>query len=682
MSIGIALFVLIIIVGLIIGLRLSSTSLQRRAVAVSFVLMALVAAAFWAVAMGASQVWTAPFFAIACIVVPVAAYSAIMKASKSSRPEPKRREDSRPRQAKTGSALEAAVMPVAPNHPVNEFRDLHSGPETTDGEERRDEIASAAEPVEEKAPAAAPVAEDAEAVSAESAGAAEESGAAPKADEPQERAERAEAFIDEYLIEQNEGEDGMFEPEMAPSLQPRTEAPHTTSTMMMTVPFPEGDEQYLVVSDTTSVPNPILAYKRTTSSHLVPLGASRRGIHAKPSAEAEEASVQDRQTAAPAVEPRAAAPLPQVEEPVELEEPALGEPPANVDFAAIFREAPKDDGGPVAPQLELDFTPRPESPFKPAFRPVAKHAPAASAPAARTSAPVPPTEGRSAAEPRRAAAVAAEPRRDEEAAAPSRPTVEPRPERRIVESGICPAVEPRRVEEAPAQRPVDEPRLAAFRSEPEPRPAAAPAATGLRAPIEERPAAVPAASVAAAEAPAPAPTAVAVEPVAPAPAPAPAAPASDPATAPAPVASELAPAVAPASETVPVAEAAATFALRPEAPVTAPATAPATAPVPAAEPATAPAAASTRDARYNEFITKAQGLRDKGLFPVAARLYGEAAAAASSTSEARRARFEEMACYVKAGQGDRARALAAELRNASVLTRIERIKLDAVERMG
>lgn len=674
MSIGIALFVLIIIVGLIIGLRLSSTSLQRRAVAVSFVLMALVAAAFWAVAMGASQVWTAPFFAIACIVVPVAAYSAIMKASKSSRPEPKRREDSRPRQAKTGSALEAAVMPVAPNHPVNEFRDLHSGSETTDGEERRDEIASAAEPVEEKAPAAAPVAEDAEAVSAESAGAAEESGTAPKADEPQERAERAEAFIDEYLIEQNEGEDGMFEPEMAPSLQPRTEAPHTTSTMMMTVPFPEGDEQYLVVSDTTSVPNPILAYKRTTSSHLVPLGASRRGIHAKPSAEAEEASVQDRQTAAPAVEPRAAAPLPQVEEPVELEEPALGEPPANVDFAAIFREAPKDDGGPVAPQLELDFTPRPESPFKPAFRPVAKHAPAASAPAARTSAPVPPTEGRSAAEPRRAAAVAAEPRRDEEAAAPSRPTVEPRPERRIVESGICPAVEPRRVEEAPAQRPVDEPRLAAFRSEPEPRPAAAPAATGQRAPIEERPAAVPAASVAAAEAPAPAPTAVAVEPVAPAPAPAPAAPASDPATAPAPVASELAPAVAPASETVPVAEAAATSALRPEAPATAPA--------PAAEPATAPAAASTRDARYNEFITKAQGLRDKGLFPVAARLYGEAAAAASSTSEARRARFEEMACYVKAGQGDRARALAAELRNASVLTRIERIKLDAVERMG
>lgn len=674
MSIGIALFVLIIIVGLIIGLRLSSTSLQRRAVAVSFVLMALVAAAFWAVAMGASQVWTAPFFAIACIVVPVAAYSAIMKASKSSRPEPKRREDSRPRQAKTGSALEAAVMPVAPNHPVNEFRDLHSGPETTDGEEQRDEIASAAEPVEEKAPAAAPVAEDAEAVSAESAGAAEESGTAPKADEPQERAERAEAFIDEYLIEQNEGEDGMFEPEMAPSLQPRTEAPHTTSTMMMTVPFPEGDEQYLVVSDTTSVPNPILAYKRTTSSHLVPLGASRRGIHAKPSAEAEEASVQDRQTAAPVVEPRAAAPLPQVEEPVELEEPALGEPPANVDFAAIFREAPKDDGGPVAPQLELDFTPRPESPFKPAFRPVAKHAPAASAPAARTSAPVPPTEGRSAAEPRRAAAVAAEPRRDEEAAAPSRPTVEPRPEHRIVESGICPAVEPRRVEEAPAQRPVDEPRLAAFRSEPEPRPAAAPAATGQRAPIEEHPAAVPAASVAAAEAPAPAPTAVAVEPVAPAPAPAPAAPASDPATAPAPVASELAPAVAPASETVPVAEAAATSALRSEAP--------ATAPVPAAEPATAPAAASTRDARYNEFITKAQGLRDKGLFPVAARLYGEAAAAASSTSEARRARFEEMACYVKAGQGDRARALAAELRNASVLTRIERIKLDAVERMG
>ena len=716
MSIGIALFVLIIIVGLIIGLRLSSTSPQRRAVAVSFVLMALVAAAFWAVAMGASQVWTAPFFAIACIVVPVAAYSGIMKASKSSRPEPKRREDGRPRQAKTGSALEAAVMPVAPNHPVNEFRDLHNAPEAADGEERRDEIASAAETVEEKAPVAAPAAEDAEAVSAETAGAAEESGTAPKADEPQERAERTEAFIEEYLIEQNEGEDGMFEPEMAPSLQPRTEAPHTTSTMMMTVPFPEGDEQYLVVSDTTSVPNPILAYKRTTSSHLVPLGASRRGVHAKPSAEAEEAAAQSRQTAAPAAEPRAAAPLPQVEEPVELEEPALGEPPASVDFAAIFREAPKDDSAPVAPQLELDFTPRPESPFKPAFRPVAKHAPAASAPAARTAAPASPTEGRSAVEPRRAAEVAAEPRRGEEAVAPARSAAEPRPERRIVESGICPAVEPRRVEEAPVQRPVDEPRVAAFRSEPELRPAAVPAATEQRAPIEERPVAVPAAEPVAAAmaaaatpaAPAPAPTAIAVEPVAPAPASAPIASASAPAAASAPVVPEPAPAaapspaapiseptVAPAPEPAPVVEPAAAPVLRPEPPVAAtvsaipaPATPATPTPVPVAEPAPtpesapAPAAASTRDARYNEFITKAQGLRDKGLFPVAARLYGEAAAAASSTSEARRARFEEMACYVKAGQGDKARALAAELRNASVLTRIERIKLDAVERMG
>lgn len=112
----------------------------------------------------------------------------------------------------------------------------------------------------------------------------------------------------------------------------------------------------------------------------------------------------------------------------------------------------------------------------------------------------------------------------------------------------------------------------------------------------------------------------------------------------------------------------------------APAPAPEPEPTPAAVPAPGPA--TTRDACYEEFLGKAQGLRDKGLFPVAARLYGEAAAAASSSADARRARFEEMACYVKAGQGDKARALAAELRRASVLTRVERIKLDAVERMG
>lgn len=116
-----------------------------------------------------------------------------------------------------------------------------------------------------------------------------------------------------------------------------------------------------------------------------------------------------------------------------------------------------------------------------------------------------------------------------------------------------------------------------------------------------------------------------------------------------------------------------------------PAPAPLSAPgieVPADFVPAAPAPASTREARFEEFLAKAQGLRDKGLYPVAARLYGEAAAAAPQGSDARRARFEEMACYVKAGQGDKARALAAELRTSSVLTRVERIKLDAVERMG
>lgn len=121
------------------------------------------------------------------------------------------------------------------------------------------------------------------------------------------------------------------------------------------------------------------------------------------------------------------------------------------------------------------------------------------------------------------------------------------------------------------------------------------------------------------------------------------------------------------------------------APAVAPEPAPLSAPgieVPADFVPAVPAPASTREARFEEFLAKAQGLRDKGLYPVAARLYGEAAAAAPQGSDARRARFEEMACYVKAGQGDKARALAAELRTSSVLTRVERIKLDAVERMG
>ena len=103
---------------------------------------------------------------------------------------------------------------------------------------------------------------------------------------------------------------------------------------------------------------------------------------------------------------------------------------------------------------------------------------------------------------------------------------------------------------------------------------------------------------------------------------------------------------------------------------------PAVTATPAPEPT--PAASSS----YDGFCAKAQSLRERGVYPIAARLFAEAAAAAPTPDEARRARFDELACYVKAGDGDKARAVAAELRQSSVLTRVERMKLDAVERMG
>lgn len=715
MTIGIALFVLIIIAGLIIGLRLSSTSPQRRAVAVAFILMALVAGLFWAVAMGASQVWTAPFFAIACIVVPVAAYTGIMRASKGSRPEPKRRDDARARAAKPSAALEGAVMPVAPNHPVNEFRDLHAAPEDEAVEEKAAEEAagtdSAAESEAEE-PAAEEVAEASADKDEKASDERDDSAVAEKADsaassdggkdEDASAPQRAEAFIEEYLVDESEGEDGMFEPEAAPVLHPHKAENHTTSTMVLTVPFAEGDEQYLVVSDTTSVPNPIMAYKRSTSSHLVPLGSPRRGVHAKPVEPTEEKAagqVVVPSFAGASAQP-APKPMPQVEEPVELEEPALGEPPASVDFAALFRrEQPASADEPMAPQLELDFSPRAESPFRPAFQPFAKHAPAAPAP---NAAPAPKRMEKPAA--------AAPEASEKMAAAAAMESQKPR----FVESDLCAPSRARRADEAEkpqvdevsAQQPeerrdrarraderrIEELRAMRERTKPAPRRAAReevvePAAAEDRpaSRFERRPVAEPApAAVSPAEervfAAKPVKPETAVPTAAPEPRVAPAVEA-----APAPVPEP--PAVAATAAPEPRVQPAPVPAPAPEA-ASAPQPKAAPAPVPvAAEPepapiAAAPAPASTREVRYEEFIGKAQGLRDKGLFPVAARLYGEAAAAAATAADARRARFEEMACYVKAGQGDKARALAAELRRASVLTRVERIKLDAVERMG
>lgn len=594
--IGTALFALIIVIGLIIGLRLSSTSPQRRAVAAAFASMALVAVLFWLVAMNASQVWTAPFFAIACIVVPIASYMGVMKAAKASRavrreePTKRVRTEPRTRTVKAGSAVDNALMPVTPNHPVNEFRSLQQPPLD---EEPTVDVGGVSPDYEESSEAPAPVATEAEGP-AEAAVLEEgtvdepsemdEDSAAP-ASEPGEGPDpQAEAFIEEYLIDQNEGEDGIFEPEVAPTLKPPQGPSHTTSTMMLTVPFAEGDERYLVVSDTETVPNPILAFRRTTSSHLVPLGPERRSGRPKHAAAPDRAAA----SVAPAIPEAVTVPEPVSEEPFKVRRSVL-DPTATgeVDFAAIFGKAEEKETVPEDSQLALDFTAQPA--------PAPERVPAPAAAPASTAAP--------------AAAVAPAP-------APA-PAVEPAP---------VPAPEPVSAP-TPMPAPAPVPALA-----PEPVPAPAPA------PVVERAAAV---------APAPEPVVESAPALAPMPAPAPE------------------PAPAPASAVVPE-----------PAPLKAPGIE-----VPADFVPAATAPASTREARFEEYLAKAQSLRDKGLYPVAARLYGEAAAAADG-ADARHARFEEMACYVKAGQGEKARALAAELRRASVLTRVERIKLDAVERMG
>lgn len=104
-------------------------------------------------------------------------------------------------------------------------------------------------------------------------------------------------------------------------------------------------------------------------------------------------------------------------------------------------------------------------------------------------------------------------------------------------------------------------------------------------------------------------------------------------------------------------------------------------PKPAAKPAPKPAKKAPVD-HFAEFSARATALRDQGAYAIAAMLFEEAAALAPNANEARNSHFEELACYVKAGDAAKAKEIAAKLRQSSVLTRFERIKLDAVERMS
>lgn len=113
----------------------------------------------------------------------------------------------------------------------------------------------------------------------------------------------------------------------------------------------------------------------------------------------------------------------------------------------------------------------------------------------------------------------------------------------------------------------------------------------------------------------------------------------------------------------------------------APAPTPEPTPKPTAKAASAPAKKAPVD-HFAEFSARATALRDQGAYAIAAMLFEEAAALAPNANEAHNSHFEELACYVKAGDAAKAKEIAAKLRQSSVLTRFERIKLDAVERMS
>ena len=95
-----------------------------------------------------------------------------------------------------------------------------------------------------------------------------------------------------------------------------------------------------------------------------------------------------------------------------------------------------------------------------------------------------------------------------------------------------------------------------------------------------------------------------------------------------------------------------------------------------------PASKQSPAEAFVEFSKRAAALRDQGAYAIAALLYEEAASLAPTVNDMRNTQFDELACYVKAGDTNKAKALASKLRQSSVLTRFERIKLDAVERMG
>lgn len=84
------------------------------------------------------------------------------------------------------------------------------------------------------------------------------------------------------------------------------------------------------------------------------------------------------------------------------------------------------------------------------------------------------------------------------------------------------------------------------------------------------------------------------------------------------------------------------------------------APKPAAKPAPKPAKKEPVD-HFAEFSARATALRDQGAHAIAAMLFEEAAALAPNANEARNSHFEELACYVKAGDAAKAKEITREI---------------------
>lgn len=81
MWISVVLIVLVIVIGLIAGARLSTPGPQRRAVYSAFATLAVLALWFFVFVAFFPADWIVPFFTVACIIIPICVYVAVARGS-------------------------------------------------------------------------------------------------------------------------------------------------------------------------------------------------------------------------------------------------------------------------------------------------------------------------------------------------------------------------------------------------------------------------------------------------------------------------------------------------------------------------------------------------------------------------------------------------------------------------